>query len=587
MANSNTWRSAYSNRTDLTQYGDNALGLFSLALHFSIDDLETIAADCITDGFDDKKTDIVFINKDDAVAVIAQCYLSTKDRASAPANKASDLNTAVGWLIQRPIEELPNRVKSAAKELRDNIEDGTIKKICLWYIHNLPESDNVLKELQTVESTAQAALKLSYPKISVNVQALEVGENKLEEWYQDTQSPILVSDKIKIPIENGFEVNGPEWKSYVTYVPARLLSRLHKKYKTRLFSANVRDYLGSRDIDANINHGIKRTIEETPENFLVYNNGVTALVNGFKEISIGSSRSLEIDGISIVNGAQTTGALGTFSRFPSLDASVSVRFITTSNTDIVRNIVRYNNSQNKVTASDFRSTDRIQKRLRAEIEQIPDSEYEGGRRGGHADAIKRRPKLLPSYTVGQALAALHGEPIVAYNEKSNIWISDKIYSRLFNDDTTGHHLVFAFSLLKAIESKKQNLVDKFNRSESSLTASEQLQLEYFRQRGSIYLLVGAVSNCLETLLKRRIPNLFRLSFGNTVSPKSAQQEWAKIIDTLISFSPHLMPGLDGGLKSMEQVKKAISTYQSLVEATSEANRNVYNLFASKVISSTR
>jgi len=79
----------------LTRYGDNALGLFALALRFGLDDLDTVAADSLTDGSDDKKCDIIYIDPDEGHAVLAQCYYSTRTRSSAPANKASDLNTAV------------------------------------------------------------------------------------------------------------------------------------------------------------------------------------------------------------------------------------------------------------------------------------------------------------------------------------------------------------------------------------------------------------------------------------------------------------------------------------------------------------
>src|SRR5690606_20417067 len=151
-----------------------------------------------------------------------------------------------------------------------------------------------------------------------------------------------------------------------------------------LFSANVRDYLGARHSDANINHGIRQTAESSPENFWAFNNGLTVLVNDYESIPPESPRLLRVRGLSIVNGAQTTGAIGTLRVAPSQAALVPVRFVKTSDADIVQDIVQYNNSQNKVTASDFRSTDRIQKRLREEMTQIPFAEYQGGRRGGHA-----------------------------------------------------------------------------------------------------------------------------------------------------------------------------------------------------------
>ncbi|ELA9430654.1 hypothetical protein QTV33_004419 [Vibrio parahaemolyticus] len=73
-----SWKNAYESNSDLTEYGDNGLALFSLALKFGVDDLQNIAADAITDGYDDKKLDLVYINTEDEYAVICQCYYSKK-----------------------------------------------------------------------------------------------------------------------------------------------------------------------------------------------------------------------------------------------------------------------------------------------------------------------------------------------------------------------------------------------------------------------------------------------------------------------------------------------------------------------------
>lgn len=73
--------------------------------------------------------------------------------------------------------------------------------------------------------------------------------------------------------------------------------------------------------------------------------------------------------MSIVNGAQTTGALGTLPRLPPESVKVQARFIKVkdADADLIQNIIQYNNSQNKVEASDFRSTDKIQKRLKMNL----------------------------------------------------------------------------------------------------------------------------------------------------------------------------------------------------------------------------
>lgn len=573
------WNTCFKTRTDLRSYGDNAIGLFALALRFGIDDLDTVAADAITDRSDDKKCDIVHIDRDEGYAVVMQCYMSSKAKDKAPANKASDLNTAIAWLLQRPLKELPERIVSAAQALREAITDGSISTLHIWYVHNLPESKNVKDELITVEATARNLVDIQLNKKQLIVACLEFGDETFTELYEQSQSPILVNNSYIISVQKGYEEVGPNWSSFVTTIPAQFLHRVYKRHKTNLFSANVRDYLGSRLSDSNINNGIKRTAESDHENFWAYNNGVTILVNNYTY----TETQLYIQGMSIVNGAQTTGAIGSLSRLPGADVKVLARFVKTDNVDIIQNIIRYNNSQNKVTASDFRSTDKYQKKIKEQISKIPNSEYEGGRRGGFGDVIKRRPNLIPSYTAGQALAAMHGDPIVAYNGKSSIWIDDKTYSKYFNEHTTGAHVVFAYSLLRSIEAKKMELINKSKKNESSLTGSEEAQLAFFRRKGAIYLYMAAVSACLESFLGKKIPNKFRLSFGDKISPRDAQKLWDSIVNVNLPLCTQLESALTDGLKSNERVNKATDVFKGLVEVTVGSNKPIYSIFAGKII----
>jgi hypothetical protein len=302
------------------------------------------------------------------------------------------------------------------------------------------------------------------------------------------------------------------------------------------------------------------------------------LVNDYE--ALGSPvATLRVRGLSVVNGAQTTGAVGSLKVAPDDRAQVPARFVKTSNSQIVQDIVQYNNSQNRVTASDFRSTDRTQKRLREEMSRIVGAEYEGGRRGGHADVIKRRPNLMPSYTVGQSVAALHGDPATAYNKKSDIWASDALYAKYFSDDTSAAHLVFAYSLVRAIESRKLSLIDRSKRTDD-LKSTEEKELAYYRHRGAVHVFAAAIGGSLETLLGRKIPNLFRVSFG-TVGPGKAETLWAPIISATSSLNIHLLSAVNGGM-SADTTKKALEIFSSLVEATSAANDSLYANFRARV-----
>jgi hypothetical protein len=416
---------------------------------------------------------------------------------------------------------------------------------------------NVANEIEAVEHAAHLAVRRINPDAATRILAKEFGSAQFSRLYQASGSAILVTQEVRTLVPDGYFVSSGDWNAYQTFVPGTLIYDLFKKYSTDLFSANVRDYLGSRESDANINHGIKETAKGSPENFWVYNNGITALVNDLTAANPkGNEIALRIKGISIVNGAQTTGAIGSLERKPSERLVVPIRFIWTNNRDRIQDIIRFNNSQNKISASDFRSTDAIQRRLKQEFENIPQAEYEGGRRGGASDTIKRRPDLMPSYTVGQALAAFHGDPVVAYDRKSEIWINDQIYSSYFNENTTARHIVFVYSLYKAVANKKVELLRK-QREGNTLTKAEQEQLQFFEKKGSIPLVCAAIAECLETILSQSLPNKFRLSFGPKISPEKAEVYWAEVCEPLFALvGQHLASAFSPSRISTEPAKKS-------------------------------
>ncbi|MEA5415998.1 AIPR family protein [Synechococcus sp. BA-132 BA5] len=573
------YKEAFEAREDLGQYGSNALLLYALELKFDLEDIHTVASDALTDGSDDKKCDLIYVDADDGIAIIAQCFVSADEtKREAPANKASDLNTGAGWLLTRELEELPERIRPAAIQLRSALIEGKINTVHFWYVHNLPSSQNVQSELETVKRTAYASLSQLLGQGSTpNVSVLEVGKEQIEQWYQTLTTPILVTDTQEVRVEGGYRIESADWSAYVTAVPARWLHGLFSQYRDNLFSANVRGYLGSRRSDANINSGIKNTASDDPAHFWVYNNGLTIVTHDFTYNE--DSRWLQVSGMSIVNGAQTTGAIGSLLSEPNESAMVPARFVKCRNTEVVDKIIQYNNSQNRVEAPDFRSNDEVQTRLRDEFEQLPSVTYLGGRRGGYDDRIRRPPNLLPSDTAGQALAAFHGNPVVAYNEKSRIWVSDTLYSCFFSDRTTAKHIVFAYSLLRAVEEKKRELTAQ---PEPELTRTQGKALQYFRNRGSTFLLAAAMAASLENLLDRAVPDTFALQFTSSPTPNEAIAHWQPIVNVAVAFVERLTSAVERGLKSTEQVERSIEEFVGFMEATREANGGVYRAFGQLV-----
>ncbi|MFH1459793.1 MAG: AIPR family protein, partial [Candidatus Omnitrophota bacterium] len=550
------WVSCYKSRKDLHSFKENSLLFFALDLRFGIDDFVELASNSLTDGGDDKKTDLIYIDSENGYVVIAQAYISKKwDKKEAPASKASDLNTAASWILNSPLDRLPQRIFTHAEEVRRCIKENIIKSIYFWYAHNLPESKNVDKELKNVEETAKTLVAKNFPDArNVEICATEVGVETLEKWYKTSQMPILVSDTFNIPISGGYKMKAADWESYITAIPASWLYDKFKKYKGDIFSANIRGYLGSRKRDENINNGIKKTGCDDPEHFWVFNNGITALVNEFKENKNKGKLEIVIRGISIVNGAQTTGALGSLEKSPAKNAYVPIRFVVCPKLETIQNIVKYNNSQNKITAPDFRSSDSIQAYLSVQFSELYNITYLS-RRGGCEDIIRRISNSISAIAAGQALAATHGFPEIAYNQKTYIWENDGLYSRFFNEKTTAQHILFVYSLLKAIEYKKLQLVRKSKAGK--LTKIEENQLGFLRLRGAIILFCAAISQCLDIFIGSSIPNMFALKFkAKKISLGKAIKIWAPIIDIGISFSDKLKDGLSDGLKNKDKIESA-------------------------------
>jgi hypothetical protein len=567
-----------SARDDLQEYGDNARLLLALELRFQIEDIDTVAANSLVDGSGDCKCDLIFVDKDSGVAVIAQGYESkNSSKPAAKSDKASGLSTAAGWLISRDIPDIPQHLRSATIELRDALKNGYVTQLQLWYVHNLPESKNVATELVTVENTVHSLITKHFPNSSIEVKAQEIGTSVLFGWYESLKTPILVNDSIRVESQKGYEIQGENWEAYVTAVPASWLRELHLKHKDLLFSANLRGYLGSKRSTSNINNAIKDTADKKPGYFWVFNNGITGVVHDY---SI-KKNGLELRGLSIVNGAQTTGAIGALKDNPKPEALVQARFVKCSNAKTIDDIIKFNNSQNPVEPADFRSNDPIQKRLRKEFTEVNGWQYSGGRRGGHEDIIRRKPNLIPSNTAAQALAAFHDSPVVAYNEKSRIWLSDELYSRYFNDDTHADHIVFAYSLLKAVQHRKQILMKKV-RAGGALKDIEKKQLEFLQKRGATFLLTAAISGCLETVIDKAIPNKFRLTFEKNITPEIAQTIWEPIIDATIPQCGELSPAISGALNNSDEAQMAVNKFKGLIESIKSPLSAQFTQFSSKV-----
>ncbi len=108
------WKTLLTSNEVLARYGNNAIGLLALSLRFDIDDIALAGVESFVDGSNDKKNDFVYVDEERGIAVVIQAYYTKSPKQIAPSNKASDLSTALTWLLAAPEVDLPIGIRSHA-----------------------------------------------------------------------------------------------------------------------------------------------------------------------------------------------------------------------------------------------------------------------------------------------------------------------------------------------------------------------------------------------------------------------------------------------------------------------------------------
>lgn len=143
---------------------------------------------------------------------------------------------------------------------------------------------------------------------------------------------------------------------YLTAVPGESLARIYDRWGTRLLEQNVRVFLQAR---SKVNKGIKRTIENEPQLFFSFNNGITATAESLDIEHIdGIPHLARVTNLQIVNGGQTTASVYAAYRAKRdlSDVYVQMKMSCVSPDEakeLVPRISEYANSQNRVSPADF------------------------------------------------------------------------------------------------------------------------------------------------------------------------------------------------------------------------------------------
>lgn len=282
---------------------------------------------------------------------------------------------------------------------------------------------------EAVASMQQEAIRRT---LNIRYSLLDLG--RLKDYYLQAESLDQSPPKevtLHLPMGRFFSMQTPR-PTVVVALKGNVLRSLAKGKHQSVFSWNIRGYLGSRGINAQI----AETATSTPDDFFYFNNGVSAICTDFAFVN---KNEIRIWDLQIINGAQTVNSLA---EAPE-NSAIEVLFRLTKTEDVKtekgfnQRVIQYNNSQNVVKLSDFRSNDRIQHFLESaiwdatprgplqKVQYLPKRTVK--RRKGAAVAITLEDFAKVRYSFLEEPTLVHEAPKSLWSEKETGGVYETVF----------------------------------------------------------------------------------------------------------------------------------------------------------------
>lgn len=408
------------------------------------------AANAITDGFDDNGIDAIYFDKNSKNFWIVQSKFIESGQGGIDTGDIEKFTKGIKRLVNKEYSKFNEKINNRRDEIEEALDDASVKfQLLLAYTgkqlstHNHDSINDLLISLNDTEEIVfftDFNIERAYKGLEYGVGSAPINED------------ILVS--------NWGHIEDP-FKSYYGQVTGESLADLWQKHGKRLFTENIRTFLGTSPV----NQEIIKTIKSEPENFVYFNNGITILCNSIKKRASNDRITgvFSCTGLSVVNGAQTLGSIGSLveSNPSELEkVKVIVKFISLedSPTDFAHQITVATNTQNKVEKKDFVSLDTEQARIKLEL-KLENIDYHY-KRGNETVVANESNYLLDE--VAFSLASLWDNvdySTMVKKESGEIWkdVTAPPYTDLFNNATSATKIIKAIKIYRFVTNKMNEL----------------------------------------------------------------------------------------------------------------------------------
>ncbi|SEE27682.1 AIPR protein [Rhizobiales bacterium GAS191] len=449
-------------KVDLTDYDgrpqpDRAnAGLTRALAAFAISNAADVTAEqaaaAVVDGYDDNGLDAIYYAPEDRTLYLCQSKWSNDGAGSIDLGSTEKFIRGVTDLLGLRFDRFNDKVNRRRVALEEGINNTARIQLVVAYSgserlgqHPKRVLNDLLAELNDTGDVASLDVisqEQLYAVVSMGGRGAPVDiAIQLFDWGQ-TKAP---------------------YQAFYGQVAASDVAQWGSKWRHRIFSKNIRSFLGSSSA---VNEGIAESIRKTPTQFWYLNNGITALCSKIQKRAVGGNSreagTFECQNVAIVNGAQTVGTLTELASTAAEElaaARVPIRLISLEDCppEFANDVTRATNTQNRVDSRNFVALDPEQERIRAEL-LVDGVDYEYRQGEGEPTGPKRFG--LVDATVALACSSSTPELAVqAKREISKLWedLSRSPYKLMFNSGLLSLRLWHSVQVLRHIDDYLQTV----------------------------------------------------------------------------------------------------------------------------------
>ncbi len=421
-----------------------ALAAFSIAELGNLDDLA--AALCVTDGAGDNGIDSVYYDAAERNCLIVQSKWISTGNGSVEVGDVHKFIQGIRDLLEAKFDRFNDKMARHRDKVFSALSDAAARfTIVLAYTGEQPLSTEANAPLSELLN------EMNSPSEVMTLRTLNQGE----------LHGIVASGAAGESVD--LEVMLQQWGMlqlpYLAYYGQVAVTDIASwaQFGNRLTAKNLRQFKGLTEV----NESISRTLISNAERFWYFNNGITILCESLRKKPLGGPNNetgtFECRGASVVNGAQTVGAIGEVAKAHPAALSggrVLVRLVSLESCSpgFGDELTRAANTQNRIEKRDFAALDPNQKRLRTEL--FLESQREYVYQTGEQPPLGEAGCTLDEAAV--ALACSTSDVSHAVQAKREIGmlyedITKAPYTAIFNPSTTAAAMWRAVAILRHVD----------------------------------------------------------------------------------------------------------------------------------------